>query len=99
MMQKPWFKVFIWVISACMFFLVSCMIIATFCPGPSEQQIMAFMSGMMEAMRNSLMGYSMSIESDENLLQFISSTSAFTPVLIIVAILAGFYVRLFRRRK
>lgn len=98
MMQKKWFKVFIYFISSALFFAASGILISTYSPSPSEQQTMAYMSGMMKAMMNSLMGLSMSIESDAELRKIIYSASSVTTVLVIVAVIAGDYIRI-RRKK
>jgi hypothetical protein len=99
MLQKPWFKVFIWFLSTFFFFLASAVIISMLKPGPSESEVMQFMMGMMGAMDKSLMGVSMSIKHDANL-QFIIalSTMVIMPV-IVISIIAGFVIRYVHRRK
>lgn len=99
MMQKKWFRLFIWFISTALFFATSSIIIATYSSGPSEQQIMAYMTGMMKAMENSLMGLSMTIESDTELKKILIEVSSITSVLIVLSIYGGFYVRRTRRKK
>jgi hypothetical protein len=99
MMQKTWFKLFIWFISSFMFFMASSIIISIYGPPATMQQKMAFMSGMMNAMQNSLMGLSMSISMDHKLMKFISDISSFTVILNIISIAAGDYVRTATRRK
>lgn len=98
MMQKRWFKVFIWFVSTSIFFMASSIVISEFSPGPSEQQVMSYMSGMMNAMENSLMGLSMTIEQDPELMKWISNSMSMTIVLVIASIVGGDYVR-FNRRK
>lgn len=98
MMQKPWFKIFIWFASTAFFFLASSVLISSLGPEPSEQQTMSFMSGMMGAMSNSMMGLSMSLEHDGELKSLIGNVSAITIPLILVAILFGLLLRL-RRKK
>lgn len=99
MMQKRWFKLFIWFVSTALFFAASSIIIATYSPKPTEQQSMQYMSGMMNAMENSFMGLSMSIEGDTELKDIIIEASSITTTLIIVSIVAGDYVRRSRRKK
>lgn len=99
MMQKPWFKLFIWTISSSFFFLFSGFLISALGPEPMEQQVMQFMSGMMGAMHNSLMGLSMTIEQDDVLTRIISGAAAMTVPLLITGAILGFGVRYFRRRK
>ena len=96
MMQKPLFKLFIWIISVGFFLLASAMIISMFSPGPSQTQIMQFMSGMMGAMANSTMGLSMSIEEDSNLKSLIFSAASVTTPLVIAGILAAFFIKIRR---
>jgi len=97
MLQKPWYKIFVWFISTSFFFIASATLIAIFNPPPSEEQVMQFMMGMMGAMHNSLMGLSMAIEEDR-FLNFMLELSSFliTP-LIILSILGGFFVRRIRK--
>jgi len=99
MMQKKWFKLFIWFISTALFFAASSIVIATYSPAPTEQQTMQYMSGMMSAMEKSLMGLSMSIEGDVELKKIISEVSSVTTTLVIVSIVTGDYVRRSRRKK
>lgn len=98
MMQKPWFKIFIWVISTAFFFMASAVIISALAPEPSEKQIMSFMSGMMNAMSSSLMGLSMSLEQDTDLKSLINTAAAATIPLMLLATLFGLLLKL-RRKK
>lgn len=99
MMQKKWFKLFIWFASSALFFLASGILISMNSPGTTEQQTMLYMSGMMKAMESSLMGLSMTIEEDTELRNIISNITSVTTALIIISIAAGDYVRLTRRKK
>jgi hypothetical protein len=93
MLQKPWFKMFIWFLSTFFFFLASSTIISLLRPGPSETDVMKYMSGMMAAMESSVMGVMMGIESNNSLrIVLLWSVSTF-PVGIILSIIAGFYLR------
>ncbi len=98
MMQKPWFKTFIWFITTSFFFFASAIIISYFSPEPSEQQIMKFMSGMMGAMHSSLMGLSMSLEHDTELKALINTAAAVTIPLVLLGFLFGLFMKL-RRKK
>lgn len=98
MMQKPWFKGFIWFMATFFFFLASGVIISIFRPGPTENEVMRFMMGMMSAMSSSLMGIAMGIESDSSLRSIIAfSTSAAVPIFLLSAVL-GFGIRASQRR-
>lgn len=96
MMQKPLFKVFIWIMSSSFFFIISSMLIGYWSP-VSESQVMMFMSGMMNAMENSLMGFSMSLEGDSQIMRIINIASLSLLPLILISILFGIYFR-FRRK-
>ncbi|MDF2522962.1 MAG: hypothetical protein K0R31_603 [Clostridiales bacterium] len=98
MMQKPVFKVFIWFISTAFFFLATALLVSALGPEPSEQQIMQFMSGMMGAMQNSMMGLSMSLEQNGELKTFIGTASNVTVPLMLLGFLFGLLIRL-RRKK
>lgn len=98
MMQKPWFKTFIWFIATAFFFFAAAILISALSPGPSEQQVMQFMMGMMGAMHNSMMWLSMSLEHDSDLKSLIGTASSVTIPLILLGLLFGLLVRL-RRRK
>ncbi len=99
MMQMRWFKMFIWIMATSFFFMLSSTIISYLSPGPTEQQVMMFMQGMMGAMHNSLMGLSMSIEEDFDLKHLIANASAITIPLIFISIILGLYIRYLRGRR
>ena len=98
MMQKPWFKVFIWIMASTFFFMASCAAISLLSPGPSEDQAMRYMAGMMNAMETSTMGLSMTIEYNSELKQIIEISSVIIIPIIALAAFLGLYVRI-RRRK
>lgn len=98
MMQKRWFKAFVWFVSSTMFFMAACILISEFSPDPSEQQVVAYMAGMMDSMENSLMGLSMTIEQDTELKRWISNSTSLTIILVIISLVGGDYIR-FKRRK
>lgn len=94
MLQKPWFKLFIWFMAIFFFFLTSGVIISIFKPGPSEAEVMQFMMGMMSAMDNSMMGVAMNMESDGSLNAIMGLTAVIAVPIIIVSIVIGFLIRL-----
>lgn len=96
MMQKWWFKLFIWFSSTASFFLSSAVLISYFNPEPSMGDVMKFMSGMMDAMDNSTMGLSMSIENDLMMKRIIGIVSNSTVPLIIIGALSGILMRIRR---
>lgn len=98
MMQKPWFKVFIWFLATFFFFLMAGVIISLFRPGPSENDVMKFMAGMMSAMDRSMMGTAMSIENEGTLKVLIELSSSLLPLIIALSIAAGLGIRFFQRR-
>lgn len=98
MMQKPWFKAFIWFVTTAFFFFAAAILISALGPEPSEQQVMKFMAGMMGSMQKSMMGLSMSLEQDSELKTFIGMASSITVPLILLGVLFGLLVRL-RRKK
>jgi hypothetical protein len=93
MVQKPWFKVFIWFLATFFFFLASGVIISILKPGPSESEVMNYMSGMMGAMENSIMGIMMGIEGSNSFRSILVWTIASFPLIIILSIITGFYLR------
>ncbi|MCX7923089.1 MAG: hypothetical protein N3B21_13925 [Clostridia bacterium] len=99
MMQKPWFKLVIWILATSFFFMASSIIISHLSPGPTEHQSMRYMEGMMGAMHNSLMGLSMTIEEDFDLKRLIINASAITIPLICISIILGLYIRLIRGKR
>lgn len=98
MMQKPWFKTFIWIMASAFFFLASCALISLLSPAPTEDQVMRYMAGMMNAMETSTMGLSMTIEHNAELKQLIELSSVIIIPVIAIAVFSGLYVRI-RRRK
>lgn len=97
MMQKPWFKFFIWFVATFFFFLAAGVVISVFRPGPSESDVMKFMMGMMSAMDKSMMGIAMNLESDNTLRSVITLANTIALPVIIISIIAGFVIR-FRQR-
>lgn len=96
MMQKTWFKLFIWFVTTSFFFLAAATIVSTLAPAPDESKSMLFMSGMMDAMHSSLMGLSMSIEEDIYLQAVIKKVSDLTIPLILYSIAGALLVKLRR---
>lgn len=97
MMQKPWFKVFIWFVVTFFFFLAAGVVISVFRPGPSEGDVMKFMMGMMSAMDNSMMGQAMSIESNSFLREVVTLANSIAVPVVIISVIAGVLIRLWQR--
>jgi hypothetical protein len=93
MLQKPWFKIFVWFLATLFFFLASATSISLLKPGPSESEVMNYMAGMMGAMENSIMGVMMGIESDSTLKTILIWTITTLPLGIIFSIIIGFIIR------
>lgn len=98
MLQKPWFKVFIWFIAIGFLFLTSGVLISEFRPGPSEIEVMKFMEGMMGAMDRSIMGAAMNLEHDRTLMSIIAYSAKTALPLIIAGLGLGLGIRLLQRR-
>lgn len=98
MMQKPWFKIFIWFIATFFFFLAAGVLISIFRPGPTEGEVMQFMSGMMSAMDRSMMGVAMGVENDVLLSTILLMAGNIAIPVIITGIAAGFGIRIWQRR-
>lgn len=96
MMQNPWFKTFIWFVSAGFFFLAATSLISLFSPNPSEAAVMQYMSGMMDAMHNSMMGLSMTLENQSELLQIINVSTEITLPLLLIGFFAGIWLKVRR---
>ncbi|HYH02144.1 MAG TPA: hypothetical protein VEC37_03510 [Bacillota bacterium] len=94
MMQKPYFKVIIWILSSAFFFMAAAVLISGLGPGPTMNQSMQFMTGMMQAMHQSLMGLSMTLEHDFILKSYISLITQLTIPLLIIGIVLGLLFRL-----
>lgn len=58
LLQQPWYKGFVWFTSSAYFYIVASIMISLAGPQPSAKQIELFMTGMMKAMKVSLMGIS-----------------------------------------
>ncbi|BCN29583.1 hypothetical protein [Anaeromicropila herbilytica] len=93
MVQKPWFKIFIWFLATFFFFLASGVIISLLKPGPSESEVMQYMSGMMGAMESSIMGVMMGMESNQLLQNFFLLTLILFPIIVIFSLIIGFVLR------
>ncbi len=94
MLQKPWFKFFIWFLTTFFFFLSAGVIISMLKPGPSESEVMQFMMGMMSAMDNSMMGVAMNLESGGLLSRIIQLSSVIIIPLVAAGIAGGILIRL-----
>jgi len=98
MMQSTWFKLAVWILATSFFFMASAIFISAFGPPASESQTMQYMHGMIGAMHNSLMGYSMAIEQDTALVGIIYHSASIAGPLILIGIASGLCVRFFRRK-
>lgn len=97
MMQKAWFKIFIWFLTTFFFFLAAGVVISLLKPGPSQSEVMKFMSAMMGTMDGSMMGLSMSIESNSGLSSIIKLSSFITIPVIVISIIAGLAIKTWQR--
>jgi len=93
MLQKPWFKIFVWFLATFFFFLAAATVISFLRPGPSERDVMNYMSGMMGAMENSAMGIMMGIEGNGILRSILIWTLGTFPLAVVLSIIAGFLLR------
>ncbi len=94
MMQKPWFKGFIWTMTTFFFFLASGVLISIFRPGPTQSEVMLFMESMMSAMDTSLMGLAMGIKHDASLQRVITISVFLTAPMVLTGVLVGIAIRL-----
>lgn len=95
MVQKPWFKIFVWFMSTFFFFLASGVVISVFRPGPSESDVMRFMAGMMSTMDTTIMGVTMTVEGNALLKNIIIQSSDLVFPIIAFSIVIGFLLRFF----
>lgn len=93
MLQKPWFKLFVWFLASFFFFLAAATIISLLKPGPSEMDVMNYMSGMMGAMENSVMGVMMGIEGNSLLRTVMIWSLSTFPLAVVISVIAGFLLR------
>lgn len=91
LMTQRWFKVAMWFISSAFFFAVAVVMVSVGGPDPSKQQVEAFMAGMMQAMKNSLMGIAaMDSGGQGGVVEM--SVPLFTNLLVIAFVLAAYLV-------
>jgi len=95
MLQKPWFKIFIWFTTSAFFFLGATIIISFLNPDPSQKDISNYMMGMMTSM-DSTMGLSMTLEGDGFLKHVILISAKLTIPLITIGFFCGVLVKLRR---
>lgn len=93
MVQKPWFKIFVWFMATFFFFLASGVVISVFRPGPSESDVMRFMEGMMSTMGTTIMGVTMTVEGNSLLKNIIIQSSELVLPIIAFSIVIGFLLR------
>lgn len=88
-MMQPWFKIVIWFIASAFFFAVAAVMISFGQPEPSKTQVDAFMTGMMQAMMNSIMGIAAMDSSEQK--GFLELMLAMFSSLVLVALLMSAY--------
>ena len=93
MLQKPWFKIFVWFLASFFFYLAAATVISLLKPGPSESEVMNYMSGMMGAMEKSVMGIMMGIEGNGLIKTILIWSIAGFPLAVVLSIIAGFLLR------
>lgn len=93
MYNEKWFKFLVWSMASFFFFLNACIIIGTLGPPPSEGQIHLWMSEMMKAMHQSMMGYSMQLEEGSALAYLLYESSQLILPLALGGLLAGLLLR------
>lgn len=98
MLQKPWFKLFVWFIATFFFFLAAGVVISILKPGPSEAEVMKFMMGMMSAMDNSMMGVIMNMEGNSLIGSVVALSSRIAVPVMVFSFVLGFAIRLMQRR-
>ncbi len=76
--------------------MASSVIISMYKPGPSEMDVMNFMSGMMGAMENSIMGVTMHVEMNSTIGKILAFSYYMLTPIIAVSIVAGFAIRFMR---
>ncbi|AVX21449.1 MULTISPECIES: hypothetical protein [Carboxydocella] len=86
MLKKSWYKLLAWFSATFYFFVMTGVIISLFSPGPTEEQTMRWMHGMMSAMHNSLMGWALENHG------FVSALLTKTGALVFPAIFAGAFI-------
>lgn len=92
MFRKSWYKLLAWVMATFYFFIFAGVVISIFSPGPSEEQAMQWMQGMMKAMHTSLMGWTM--EENIYLNQLFIKTAALTVPAIFAGVIIGILLKL-----
>lgn len=96
MLQKTWVRMVIWILATFFFFLGSMVLVSELKPGPSEQEVMLYMQGMMRAMESSLMGIAMSLEGDSYLAKTLIFASQLLIPSVVIGLLGGLLIRFLR---
>ncbi|MDT3700948.1 MAG: hypothetical protein RO469_16185 [Thermincola sp.] len=84
-----------WSLSSVFFFAALVMTVSILKPGPTEIQVMRFMSGMMSAMHNSMMGASM--DNMRIFMSLLSWSAGASVVMIILGIAVGIPLKTWRK--
>ena len=98
MMQKRWFKIFIWFTSSALFFMMAVILISYYSPAPTQDQSMKYMMGMMDSMENAMMGLSMSLESNNSIIAMIVTSASITIPLTVIGIVFAVILRLWGKQ-
>lgn len=88
-------KIVYWSLATVFFFAAMVLVISTLKPGPTETQVMRFMSGMMSAMANSMMGASM--ENSEMYMSLLAWSAGASMIMIILGIVIGIPLKVWRK--
>lgn len=96
-MQKKWFKLLVWLLATSFFFMFSALVISVLRFGPTENEGMRFMMGMMKAMETSLMGLSMQVKEDSNIQLLMAQSVQLAFPLLALSIAGGVFVRCRRK--
>lgn len=88
-------RIVYWSLATVFFFAAAVLVISILKPGPTETQVMSFMSGMMSAMHNSMMGASM--QNEEIFMSLLLWSAGASILMIILGIAVGIPLRLWRK--
>jgi hypothetical protein len=84
-----------WSLATVFFFAAMVLVVSALKPGPTETQVMRFMSGMMSAMENSMMGASM--DNAEMFMSLLSWSAGASVFMIILGIAIGIPLKTWRK--
>ena len=84
-----------WFLASAFFFAAAGLVISTLKAGPTETQVMRFMSGMMTAMHNSMMGASM--DNAETYMGLLRWSAGASMVMTAAGLIIGIPIKLWRK--